>query len=229
MVAGISNAVLVAAPVAGDNAHNEYPDAYTDFGGEHVVAMTLDPVDGIGQMTNRYWGWGDTTAGEVGNGLSGFATDVLWTNNVSQSTPAQLQFCTRCQREVRLGTTGSFTAQCNGTLYLYFNGEVGMFGNYSGSYTVTVNNVTTNVPVPAHDSNGYGIGVAIGTVTQGSNYTYSASGYCTYNNTFGYKADADGRDSISSNLVNCFEFALINKTNAVCPARQCFSLVGKIQ
>ncbi len=222
-IAGIGNAVWVAAPVVGDDAHDSYHQ-YTDYGGTHVVAMTLDPVDGTGQTTNRYWGWGDATAGEVGNGLSGFIGDV-YQQNTNQYTPAQLQFCTRCQREVQLGTGGVFTAQCNGTLYLYFNGEIGQFNNYSGSYTATVNGVTTNVP--AHDGSGYGTGIAVGTVTQGSNYAYSASGLCTYDANLD-KANADGRDSVSSNLVTC-SFLYLNKTNSVCPWLQCFSLVGKIQ
>jgi uncharacterized repeat protein (TIGR03803 family) len=214
-VAGISNAVLVAAPVKGDSA-NDFGDA----GGAHVLVTTLDGG------ADRYFGWGDSDDGEVGNGLSGYAAGAHGTNGASQFTPAQLQFCTRCQREVQLGTGGVFTAQCNGTLYLYFNGEVGMFGNYSGSYTATVNNVTTNVP--AHDSNGYGIGISVGTVTQGSNYTYTATGHCVYSGT-GAQTDPRGMDITSSNLVDCSDFSLINITNAVCPARQCFSLIGKIQ
>jgi hypothetical protein len=116
-------------------------------------------------------------------------------------------------------------------LYLYFNGEIGSFANYSGSFTATVNSVTTNVP--AYDYTGYGIGIAVGTVTQGSNYTYSASGLCTYNTTFNYQTDANGADTTSSNLVDCsFPSSLnnyFNKTNSVCPWLHCFSLVGKIQ
>jgi hypothetical protein len=165
--------------------------------------------------------------GQVGNGTD-YVNNVSGDNNVY--TPTSLQFCTRCQRCVELGsggpTSGILTAQCNGTLYLYFNGEIGKFANYSGSYTATINGVTTNVP--AHDIYGYGIGVAVGTVTIGNVYTYSASGYCT-NTVAGVLTDPDGRDSITSNLVNCSNLAVINKTNAVCPMWQCFSLVGKIQ
>jgi alpha-tubulin suppressor-like RCC1 family protein len=168
-VVGISNAVLVAAPVFGDDAHD---GQYTDPGGTHVLAMTLDPVDGTGQTASHYVCWGDNQAGEAGIGTtSGDGTNGYGDAYISTPT-SPLQFCTRCQREVQLGTRGSFTAQCNGTLYLYFNGAIGDFANYSGSYTATVNGVTTNVP--AFDNTGYGvgippygpgIGVAVGTVT----------------------------------------------------------------
>jgi alpha-tubulin suppressor-like RCC1 family protein len=221
LVAGISNAVLVAAPVKGDAAND-----FSDKGGRHVVAMTLDPVDGTGQTTNHYWGWGDSSDGEAGSGISGNTSTEVPTNQV---TPAQLQFCTRCQREVQLGTGGVFTAQCSGTLYLYFNGEIGQFGNYSGSYTATVNGV--QFAVPANDPTWAGTGVRVGPVTQGSNYTYTASGLCVYDSR-GFQADPNGVNPATSNLVTCtsstFNFNF-NKTNSICPWLQCFSLVGKIQ
>jgi alpha-tubulin suppressor-like RCC1 family protein len=204
LVPGIGNAVLVSAQPSGT----------------HSLAMTVD------QGTNHYWGWGRNWYGEVGNGGGGGGTNFL----SDQYSPAgPLQFCTRCQRCIQLGTNGTFTAECNGTLYLYFNGEVGQFGNYSGSYTATVGSVTTNAP--AYDSRGLGIGVAVGAVTIGNVYTYSASGLCTYDD-LGHQSTPDGVDFATSNLVDCSSIPdnfYFNKTNSVCPAARCFSLVGKIQ
>jgi len=226
-VAGISTAVLICAPVGGDGA-NPFGFSSGDPGGRHVLAMTLDGG------TNHYVSWGDSDDGQTGTGLSGYGTNGQPTNTngnaASQYVPTQLQFCTRCQREVQLGTGGVFTAQCNGMLYLYFNGEIGQFNNYSGSYTVTVNSVTTNVP--AFDNTGYGIGIAAGTVTVGNVYTYTASGFCEYNTILEYQSDADGTDSTTSNLVDCSSAPAnnyLNKTNTICPWLRCFSLVGKIQ
>jgi alpha-tubulin suppressor-like RCC1 family protein len=216
LVAGISNVVWVSAPVEGDGSHQDY----NDYGGTHIVAMTVD------QGTNHYYGWGDTDAGEVGNGVSGFSAGVFL-QATNQYTPAQVQFCTRCQREIQLGTNGSFTAQCTGTLYLYFNDEIGLFDDDAGSFTVTINGVTTNVV--ALDPTGYGIGVAVGTVTNGGVYPYTASGTCLYVGTEpGTASDPNGNDT-NGVPRDCSDFSIINITNAVCPAAQCFSLVGKIQ
>ncbi len=90
---------------------------------------------------------------------------------------------------------------------------------------MTINSVTTNVP--AYDPSAYGIGVAVGTVTNGGVYSYMASGYCVYD-AFLQKADANGRDSVSGSPVDC-SFAYLDMTNSVCPSLQCFSLVGKVQ
>jgi alpha-tubulin suppressor-like RCC1 family protein len=171
--------------------------------GSHSLAMTVD------QGTNRYWGWGYNVLGQVGNGAT-----------TNQYTPAPLQFCTRCQRCVQLGTNGVFTAQCNGTLYLYFNDEQGYFGDNSGSYTVSFDGLSTNVNVLANNVNG----VAVGAITNGGVYSYSASGFCVYDSQ-GHDADPDGQDH-STNQVSC---SSINITNTICPAAKCFSLVGKIQ
>ena len=239
LVAGISNAVWVSAPRSDDGICGEagaqvpicvyypYPGRPEYVGGVHAMAMTLDPVDGTGQMTNRYWGWGDNTFGQVGNDLSGGAT-----NQVSQYSPAgPLQFCTRCQREVQLGTTGTFTAQCNGTLYLYFNTD--NFTGYNtagggGSYSATILGsnsavICSNVAVLATNSQG----IAVGTITIGNVYTFNASGYCVYDYQHD-QATPDGINSVTSNQVDC-SFANLNITNAVCPSDKCFSLVGKIQ
>jgi alpha-tubulin suppressor-like RCC1 family protein len=228
LVSGISNVVWVSAPRSDDGVCDS-PSQFafcTNYaggsdgylGGVHVMAMTLDPVDGSGKTTNNYWGWGDNSYGQVGNELNGGGS-----NQVSQYTPAgPLQFCTRCQREVQLGTSGSFTAECNGTLYLYFNTD--NFGGYNtpgGSYSATVNG--SNVTVYGTNS----LGVSVGAVTVGNVYTYSATGLCVY--TFvDNLADANGMDSISGSNVAC-SFGTINMTNSICPLDQCFSLVGKIQ
>ena len=206
LVAGISNVLLVAAGATG----------------YHSLAMT------VAGATNQYWAWGENYWGEVGNGTNDVISDG--TNDL-QYVPAQAQFCTRCQRCVQLGTSGILTAQCNGTLYLYFNGQITDFGGYSGSYTVTVNNVT-NMAVPATSGEnlevgGPGNGVSFGTVTNGGVYPYTATGYCA--DAFEDFEDANGINLATGHLLDCSDFSLINITNAVCPARQCFSLVGKIQ
>ncbi|MGO9528021.1 MAG: RCC1 domain-containing protein [Verrucomicrobiia bacterium] len=243
LVAGIGNAVWVSAPRSDDGicdvngpqtpicVHYPYPSSPNKYvGGMHAMAVTLDPVDGSGQMTNRCWGWGDNTFGQVGTGLNGGAGGA--TNQVSQYSPAgPLQFCTRCQREVQLGTMGTFQAQCNGTLYLYFNTD--NFTGYNavgggGSYTTTILGsnsavICSNVTVLATNSQG----IAVGTVTIGNVYTFNASGYCVYDYNHD-QADANGKDSVSSNLVGC-SFSFLNVTNSVCPSDRCFSLVGKIQ
>lgn len=197
LVAGISNAVLVSA-------HSS---------GEHSLAMTVD------HGTNRYWGWGLNYSGQVGNGTNSYDPA---TSTYNQYTPASAQFCTRCQRCVQLGTNGSFTAQCTGTLVLYFNDAQGVYNDNSGSFAVTVDGFgATNVP--ASDPSGYSTGVAIGTVIKGSNYTYSASGLCSHDPQLP-ATDANGNPT--NGMVSC---SSINRTNAICPAATCFSLVGKIQ
>jgi alpha-tubulin suppressor-like RCC1 family protein len=222
LVSGISNAVWVSASRFDDGLFGtnfvSNGQFYEYAGGVHSLAMTLDPADGSGETTNNYWGWGDNSYGQIGNTISGGGT-----NQISQYRPAgPLQFCTRCQREVQLGTMGTFTAQCNGTLYLYFNTDNFNYGSdEGGSYSATVNG--TNVTV--YPTNFYG--VAVGTVTVGNVYTFSASGYCVYDRS-GQEADANGMDRINSNQVAC-SFTYINVTNSVCPSENCFSLVGKIQ
>jgi alpha-tubulin suppressor-like RCC1 family protein len=219
LVAGISNVVWASAPRANDPYNN---------GGLHSLVMTLD------QGTNHYWGWGDNTEGEIGNATtSGNETNY---NYYEGSPPAPyvttptgpVQFCTRCQRTVQLGTSGSFTAQCNGTLYLYFNGQIGNFNGYAGSFTVSFDGLPTNVNVAAYDPSGYGIGIAVGAVTNGGFYNYSATGTCYHTTSPFSGSDANGNDT-NNTPWNCSDFNIINKTNAICPTAQCFSLVGKIQ
>jgi hypothetical protein len=134
-----------------------------------------------------------------------------------------MQFCTRCQREVQLGTNGSFQAQCNGTFYLYFNDEVGYFAQNSGSFTVSFDGLPTNVNLVAYDSTGYGIGVPVGVVTNGGVYHYSASGTCSWNifTCTNCVVDANGNGPGPS--------CVVNMTNAVCPTAKCYSLVGRIE
>ena len=197
-IPGISNVVLVSAP---------RPDPETR-GGQHVVAMTVDGG------TNQFWGWGDNTDGEVGNGST--ATPQSW--------PTQVQFYARCQRCVPLGTGGVFTAQMDGALYLYFNTDKSQFYNAAGSYTAVVNGIQFTVP----GNNNNGSGTFAGMVTNGQVCTYSANGQCLwYQYDTNTVADANGRGP--NGLWDCNDFGNINKTNAVCPMWQCFSLVGKIQ
>jgi Regulator of chromosome condensation (RCC1) repeat len=213
LVTGISNAVWVSAPRFGDSLDAVVTTNRGYRGGVHSLVMTVDGG------TNHYWGWGDNTYGQIGNVTNGGGT-----NQIRQYTPAgPLQFCTRCQREVQLGTSGSFTAQCNGTLYLYFNTDDFGDSYVTGSFNATVVNLTNNVTVWATNY----AGVAFGTLTVGNVYSYTASGYCVYDSQ-GHQSDPNGIDRVSSNLVNC-SFVLLNITNAVCPSDQCFSLVGKIQ
>jgi uncharacterized repeat protein (TIGR03803 family) len=238
LVPGINNAVLVSAPRTSDGLCNlpipngyevcaKYPNSANAYlGGVHVVAMTVDGG------ANHYWGWGDNSYGQVGNDVSGGAT-----NRVSQYTPAgPLQFCTRCQRCVQLGTSGILTAQCTGTLTLYLNEEQGKFYNDTNAFIVTIDGLVTNKPVPPfvhidpdlYNFAGVSMGFPVGMVTNGGIYSFHASGYCQYD-TRGDQVNPDGIDLLTTNLVDCSDFSIINKTNAVCPTWRCFSLVGKIQ
>ena len=211
-VPGISNAVLVSAPRPG-NCTEDSGCAV----GMHAVALTVD------QGTNYYWCWGDNQYGQVGIGTNCTGSCATNGTGIYQYAPAQVQFCTRCQRNVQLGTSGILTAQCNGTLYLYFNDEIDEFGDNSGSYTVTFNG--SNVTVMATNN----LGVVVGTVTNGGVYAYSASGSCLFHfNNPGTAVDPNGNGTNGAPW-DCSDFSIINITNAVCPAAQCFSLVGKIQ
>ena len=204
LVTGISHAVLVSA-----SAGN-----YDDDAGYQSMAMTVD------QGTNRYWGWGRNNHGQVGNGTNAY--------NADQYAPVPVQFCTRCERSIQLGTNGSFTAHCTGTLVLYFNDEQGAFSDNAGSFTVTVDGFSqTNVPAFGDGGEqGFSPGVAIGTVTNGGVYTYSASGLCQWDiNCSACFAEANG-NLTNGAPANCTS---INMTNSICPAAKCFSLVGKIQ
>jgi alpha-tubulin suppressor-like RCC1 family protein len=208
LVTGISNAVWVSAPRSDDSLGTLHSTNLNYSGGVHSLVVTVD------QGTNHFWGWGDNSYGQVGNGVSGNAAA-----QISQYTPAgPLQFCTRCQRTVQLGTDGSFTAQCNGTLYLYFNTD--NFDACTGQYNVTFGSLITNVLANSIT------GVAVALVTNGDTYSFSANGFCTYD------ANGDATDP-NGNLTNGVHagcsFMNLNITNAVCPTAMCFSLVGKIQ
>jgi len=168
----------------------------------HSLAVTAT------QGNLQYWAWGYNKYGQAGTASLDYTVDA----------PAQPQFCTRCQRCVQLGTSGSFTAQCTGILKLYFNDDTGGFGNNSGSYTATVTGLTNSVPVLANALDG----VAVGTVTNGGVYTYSASGFCI-RDAQNDNSDPNGNDP-NTNSVACPD-----TTNFICPAWHCYSLVGKIQ
>jgi alpha-tubulin suppressor-like RCC1 family protein len=194
LVGGISNVVLVSA--------------HAD--GQHSLAVTIN------QGTNQYYGWGDNgitlfIGGEVGDGGG----------EQFQSTPALLHFDNVCTTCIQLGTSGSFTAQYTGTLKLYFNDVITAYtNNGTNGYTATVYGLATNVVVAAANSEG----VVVGVVTKGSNYTYSASGFCNWGPAF---ADPNGNDSVTTLPENCAGQGAIN--NTVCPGSHCFSLVGRIQ
>jgi hypothetical protein len=199
VVAGLSNVVLVSA-----GRDLEEADPQLGF----AVAVSVPPGG------SQYLGWGYNGEGEVGGA----------TNVQSVRTPVPVQFCTRCQRCVQLGTSGSFTAQCTGTLRLYFNDEQSgvndSFGDNSGSYTVTVASVANNIAVPASAANG----IAVGIVSNGVSYTFSASGTCSWDRTCtNCVADADGNHN---GAVNC---SSVITPAFICPAARCYSLVGKIQ
>ena len=209
LVTGMSNVVWVSAPRSDDELDAVHTTSMNYSGGVHSLVMTVD------QGTNHYWGFGDNSYGQIGNASGGGGT-----NQLSQYMPAgPVQFCTRCQRTVQLGTNGTFTAQCNGTLYLYFNTD--NFNACTGQYNVTFGSLATNVPASVSS------GVAVGSVTIGSNYIFNASGFCTYDSQ-GDQANPNGINPVTSNQVDC-SFANLNITNAPCPTAQCFSLVGKIQ
>jgi alpha-tubulin suppressor-like RCC1 family protein len=212
-VPGISNVVLVSATSAD-------PGDYEASAERHVVAMTLDPVDGTGQTTNRYWGWGSNFSGAVGNGTNGYG--------VYQTAPAQVQFCTRCQRCIQLGTgggsSGVFTAQCNGTLYLYFNDDQTQMSNDgSGSFAASVDGFGQFTVMGNNAS-----GTFVGMVTNGQVCSFSATGTCYY-----VRSDpttAANPNGVGPNgLWNCSNSNVVNNAYTVCPMWQCFSLVGKIQ
>ena len=168
----------------------------------HCLALTVN------QGTNQYYGWGNNFGGAVGDG--GGEDD--------QYTPAQLHFDDVCTTCVQLGTSGAFTAQYTGTLKLYFNDAITAYDNNSGSYTAMVNG--TNVTVLAAN----GEGVAVGIVTNGGVYGFSASGFCRWDPTL-TNVDANGVIQNGTSKVDC---AVIGGV-AVCPNSQCFSLVGRIQ
>jgi hypothetical protein len=194
------------------------------------LVMTHDPASG----TNLFWDFGDNTFGEMGiTPTVGIGNTTSNLNSCGSeefvSIPTNVQFCTRCQREVQLGTNGSFTAQCNGTLYLYFNTAFSNFVSSftSGAYTATVANLTNNVVVMGTNY----AGIAVGTVTNGGVYSYSATGACVYDRRDDL-ADANGVDLVTTNQVICvptYDNNYFNQINSVCPSLKCFSLVGRIQ
>jgi alpha-tubulin suppressor-like RCC1 family protein len=178
----------------------------------------------VDQGTEHVWGWGQNNSGEVGT-TDG---DESFYGNIIVPTPEALQFCSN----VQLGTGGVFTATCTGNMTLYFNDT--SFDDNSGAYTVTVCNASmtcTTVVVEAANSSG----VAIGAVSNGATYSYSATGFCVWASALectvspdcstdanGYHADGEVANCVTANWTP-------EACSAPCPALQCFSLVGKIE
>jgi uncharacterized repeat protein (TIGR03803 family) len=179
--------------------------------GNHCLATTRD------QGTEHFWGWGNNSDGEVG--------DYSYANIVDPPA-GPLQFCDTC---VQLGTSGTFTAHGTGTLTLFFN-DNDYSDNTNGSYIVTITGLTNNVTVWASNS----LGVAVGTVSNGFTYSYSASGYCLRGGDCipgGYATcytDADGNDQTTHALVGCANGGAVNACHTPCPSGICYSLVGDI-
>jgi hypothetical protein len=205
LVSGISNAVVVAAN----------PNGYTS------LAETI--VHG----TNMFWGWGNDNDSEIGNG----------TTVSEQDPPSEVQFSNptnECSC-YQFGTTGAFTAYSTGTLYLFFNDDD--FGDDEGAYTATVYQAssglvvgTSNVVVVASNS----VGIAVGPVTNGVTYSFSANGYCSWTTpgnctaTPDCSTDPNGNHS-NGEPANCVAAGWNQTGAAICPLAHCFSLVGKIE
>ena len=153
LVPGIGNAVLVQCP----SRRLPLPSGNAQPGDKPVLWLGRDRVR------------------QVGNGLQAYYGGFGLPPEQDQYTPAQLPFCNACTSCVQLGTSGIFTAQCTGTLRLYFNDDYEYEDN-GGSYTVTITGLTNNVTVAAIASNG----VAVGIVSDNATYSYIASGSCTY-------------------------------------------------
>lgn len=197
----ITNPVLVAG-ITNAVSVAAHPDGY------HSLAVTVN------QGTNLYYGWGKNDNGQVGNGSA---------SGLDQYTPARLGFCEACSSCVPMGTGGVFMAQCSGTLKLYFNDQITAFNDNTGSFAVvfqSLGGLPTNVTVMATNDQG----VAVGTVTNGGVYAYSASGICYWNYlNLALQADPNGNGT-NGVPANCD-----NVSESVCPAAQCFSLVGRIE
>jgi uncharacterized repeat protein (TIGR03803 family) len=208
LVAGISNVVLASAPPMTE-----------DGNGCHSLAVAF------GQGTSQYYGWGYDSDGQAGCGLA---------EDDDQYTPARIPFCNACSSCVQLGTSNVFTAQCTGTLKLYFNDDYYYNDNY-GEYIVTITGLglTSNVTVSALASNG----VAVGIVSNGVTYTCVASGWCNSgdlpsctNTNIPCGCDPNGKFSDTGEPpFECPASATYGMTKAVCPYLQCLSLVGRIE
>jgi hypothetical protein len=195
-VPGISNVVLVSA----------------SSDGSYALAVTLD------QGVYRYWAWGNNGSGQIGNG----------TTESPQYTPVSPEFINSnaCSQCVQLGTNGAFTAQCTGTLKLYFNDRYFDDNPAELSYTATIDGFDA-VTVAANNGNG----VVVGTVTNGVTYTYTASGWCAYHENCVPVCETDP-NGIDHQLIprNCsFIGEDWNRCAYICPRANCFSLVGRIE
>jgi hypothetical protein len=188
--------------------------------GKYVLAKTSR------NGTNQLWGWGRDDADQVGTGPNG---------NYVDPPAGPLQFC---DSWIQLGTNGTFTAPCTGTLTLYFNDDI--YGDDTLAYTVTVYGVASDIEVDGTNYNG----VAVGTVYQGSNYNYTATGWVDFwtgqdlgDDDAEYTVNASGYNQLGV-LVDCDSMrGSTNGTGATrCwgpaftfPGAICYSLVGKIQ
>jgi alpha-tubulin suppressor-like RCC1 family protein len=207
LIAGISNAVLVSAP--------------PQQSGRHCLAVT------IAGGTNQYWAWGNSYYGQVGNGVTNQSfsypcgPDICTSNNDSNvyAPAGPLQFPISYATCVQLGTSGSFTAPFTGTLTLYFNDNI--YGDNTNGYTVTIEPFGQTY-VPGTNAQG----VAIGTVSNGVAYTYTASGWVNINNPHDPNDDADPNgNGHSQQPLGCRSE---DPCTFTCPDCHCYSLVGKI-
>jgi hypothetical protein len=207
LIAGISNAVLVSAP--------------PQQSGRHCLAVT------IAGGTNQYWAWGNSYYGQVGNGVTNQSfsypcgPDICTSNNDSNvyAPAGPLQFPISYATCVQLGTSGSFTAPFTGTLTLYFNDNI--YGDNTNGYTVTIEPFGQTY-VPGTNAQG----VAIGTVSNGVAYTYTASGWVNINNPHDPNDDADPNgNGHSQQPLGCRSE---DPCTFTCPSCTCYSLVGKI-
>jgi alpha-tubulin suppressor-like RCC1 family protein len=196
-VAGISNAVLVTASFA---------DMYeSDF----ALAVTVN------HGTNQYWAWGRDDDGEIGNGTNVAAV-------YAPAGPLPFTYYNECGPCVQLGTNGSFMATATGTLVLFFNDQHGMFGDNSLAYTATVYGVVSGAIVPADLETG----VAVGTVSNGVIYFYTASGICSNCSSSNCAENPSGINTTTGLPVDCSSYP---SNNFICADGRCLSLVGKIE
>ncbi len=138
-------------------------------------------------------------------------------------TPEEVQLCSDY---IQLGTSNVFTAQCTGTLLLFFNDDYPP--DDAGTYTVVVSPlISTSVVVQAINS----LGTVVGTVSNGVTYTCTASGFCSrgggtcspYPDCY---TDPNG-NARNGSMVGCAGGRGV-PCNTPCPLDICYSLVGKI-
>ena len=169
----------------------------------HSMALTFD------HGTNNYVGWGNNDSQEIGN----------YSTNTFVAAPAGPLLLCDC---IQLGTNGSFTAQCTGTLRLLFNDDY--FPDNQGAYTATVygiSSVATQLIVVVSNERG----TVAGIVSNGVTYTYTASGFVADGHGCSptCEVDADGNDH-SRQPYGCVASPCVYP----CPHCKCYSLIGII-